>query len=138
MVPLYHVPDLRFGSHRFEWPFQLAPVAVPILGADFLKHYNLLLDVSNQRVFSADSPTSPSIVLPTSPDSKPAQFTANLLATPQCITDLLAEFSDVVSSDGFTASKPRHGVTHHLLTQPGPPVFAKARRLDPEKLENLH
>ena len=65
------VIPLRFGSHRFEWPFQLAPVAVPILGADFLKHYNLLLDVSNQRVFSADSSTSPSIVLPTSPDSKP-------------------------------------------------------------------
>jgi len=130
------VIPLRFGSHRFEWPFQLAPVAVPILGADFLKHYNLLLDVSNQRVFSADSPTSPSIILPTSPDSKPAPFTANLLATPQCITDLLAEFPDVVSSDGFTASKPRHGVTHHLLTQPGPPVFAKARRLDPEKLES--
>ena len=79
-------------------------VKVPILGADFLKHYNLLLDVSNQRVFSADSPTSPSIVLPTSPDSKPAPFSANLLATPQCITDLLAEFPDVVSSDGFMAS----------------------------------
>ena len=92
-----------------------APVAVPILGADFLKHYNLLLDVSNQRVFSADSPTSPSIVLPTSPDSKLAPLTANLLATPKCISNLLAEFPDVVSSDGFMASKPRHGVTHHLI-----------------------
>ncbi len=28
----------------------------------------------------------------------------------------------------------RRWYTHHLLTQPGPPVFAKARRLDPEKL----
>jgi len=114
--------------------FQLAPVAIPILGADFLKHYNLLLDVSNQRVFSADSPTSPSIVLPTSTDFKSAPLKANLLATPKCISDLLAEFPDVISSDGFMASKPRHSVTHHLLTQPGPPVFAKSRRLDPEKL----
>ena len=88
--------------------------------------------MSNQRVFSADSPTSP--VLPTSPDPKPAPLTAKLFATPRCISDLLAEFPDVVLSDGFTASKPRHGVTHHLLMQPGPPVFAKARRLDPEKL----
>ena len=23
---------LRFGIHRFEWPFQQAPVAIPILG----------------------------------------------------------------------------------------------------------
>ena len=131
------VIPLRLGNHRFEWPFQLAPVAVPILGADFLKHYNLLLDVSNQRVFSADSPTSPSIILPTSPDSTSAPLKANLLATPKCISDLLAKFPDVVSSDGFTASKPRHGVTHHLLMQPGPPVFAKARRLDPEKLASV-
>ncbi len=28
---------LQFGNHKFEWPFQLAPVAIPILGADFLK-----------------------------------------------------------------------------------------------------
>ena len=77
---------LRFGNHRFEWPFQLAPVAVPILGADFLKHYNLLLDVSNQRVFIADSPTSPSIALPTSSDFTSAPLKANLLATPKCIS----------------------------------------------------
>ena len=128
------VIPLCFGNHRFEWPFQLDPVTIPILGADFLKHYNLLLNISNQRVFSSDSPTSPSIVLPTSPDFKSAPLKANLLATPKCISDLLAEFPDVVSSDGFTASKPRHGVTHHLLTQPGPAVFAKAWRLDPEKL----
>ena len=50
---------LGFGTHRFEWPFQLAPVAIPILVADFLKHFNLIQDVSNQRVFSADSPTFP-------------------------------------------------------------------------------
>ena len=43
---------LQFGNHKFDWQFQLAPVAIPILGADFLKHYNLLLDVSNQRVRS--------------------------------------------------------------------------------------
>ena len=27
-----------------------------------------------------------------------------------------------------------HGTRHHLLTNPGPLVFAKPRRLDPEKL----
>ena len=30
---------------------------------------------------------------------------------------------------------PKHGIRHHLQTQPGPPVFAKSRHLDPEKLE---
>jgi hypothetical protein len=58
-----------------------------------------------------------------------------LLSTPECIRELLSDFPDVLSSDGFTASPPSHEVRHHLLTQPGPPVFAKARRLDPDKLE---
>ena len=79
------VIPLCFGNHRFEWPFQLDPVTIPILGADFLKHYNLLLNISNQRVFSSDSPTSPSIVLPTSPDFKSAPLKANLLAPPKCM-----------------------------------------------------
>ena len=117
------VIPLGFGNHRFECPFQLAPVAVPILGADFLKHYNLLLDVSNQRVFSSDSPTSPSIVLPTSPDSKPAPLTANLLPTPQCISDLLAEFPDVVS-------RPLNLVTELLIIYSRNLDLRCSRRLD--------
>jgi len=99
-----------------------------------LSHFNLYVDKSNQRVFSADSPTSLSIILPTSPDPASAPPRANLLATLKCISNLLSEFPDVVSSDGFTVSNPCQGVIHHLLTQPGPPVFAKAWRLDPEKL----
>ena len=51
---------LGFGTHRFEWPFQLAPVAISILGADFLKHYNLILDVSNQFSASILQPSCPS------------------------------------------------------------------------------
>ena len=47
---------LCFGYHRFDWPFQLAPVALPILGADFLQHHRLLLYVSNQSVFCPASP----------------------------------------------------------------------------------
>jgi hypothetical protein len=31
--------------------------------------------------------------------------------------------------------KPTHGVEHHIYTGSNPPVFAKAHRLDPQKLE---
>ena len=43
--------------------FQLAPVSVPILMGDFLRHHNLLLDGSNQKVFINSSPSSPAILL---------------------------------------------------------------------------
>ena len=40
----------------------------------------------------------------------------------------------MLSSDSFTALKPCHGVRHHLLTDPGPPVYSKPPHLDPDKL----
>ena len=46
---------------------------------------------------------------------------------------MLADYPDVLSSDGFTSLNPKHGVFHDLPTVPGP-VLAKARHLDPEKL----
>ena len=32
----------RAGSKVYTWTFQLPPVSVPLLGADFLEHFNLL------------------------------------------------------------------------------------------------
>ena len=46
---------LRFGSCRFSWSFQLAPVSVPILGSDLLHHHALLVDIARARVLDADS-----------------------------------------------------------------------------------
>ena len=33
------------GSKVYTWTFQLAPVSVPLLGADFLEHFDLLVDI---------------------------------------------------------------------------------------------
>ena len=49
------VLPLRFGSRHFSWSFQLAPVSVPNLGSDFLRHHALLVDVARARVLDADS-----------------------------------------------------------------------------------
>ena len=65
---------------------------------------------------------------------QPSSLHAALLSTPKCVSDLHLEFPDVLSSHGFTASPPCHPIRHHLLTHPGPPVFAKAHSLDPDKL----
>ena len=124
---------LRFGSRSYDWSFHLAPVSTPILGADFLRHHHLLVDMAGRRVLESSTLNGVGESLSSSDD--PGFLRAALLSTPECIRELLSEYPDVLSSDGFTASPPRHSVRHHLLTQPGPPVFAKARRLDPVKLE---
>ena len=52
------------------------------------------------------------------------------------IIDLLAEYADVITSKGFSATVPKHPVRHSVSTDPGPLVFAKASGLDAEKLES--
>ena len=73
---------------------------------------------------------------PHAPDSQEFSLRANLLSTPhsQAIQDLLHEFSHVNYFDRLTPAHPCHDVSHHILTNPGPPVFAKPCHLDPEKL----
>ena len=127
---------LRFscgtGSKIYTWNFQLALVSVPLLGSDFLEHFNLLVDIKGGKVVHADCPKD--VVIRASPGPQPAFKSVSYLSAPQQVQKLLEEFPDVISSDGFTALKPYQGVRHHLLTEPGPPVFAKPRRLDPKKL----
>ena len=111
----------------------MAPVFVPILGADFVQHHDLSVNVRNKKVFSNSASRSFSVDLSSSPPST-SSMQAAFLSTPQCMSDLLQELPDVLQSDGFTAAPPRHQVHHHILTKSGLPVFAKARRLDPAKL----
>ena len=122
-----HIIPWRFScgsnSKVYSWNFQLAQVSAPLLGADFLQHFNLLVYIKCRWVVHADCRE---FVIPrASPGPVPAFCTVAFLSAPHCIKKLLEDFPDVLSSDGFTASKPCYRVWHHLLTNPGPPVFAK-------------
>ena len=46
---------LRFGLKSFDWKFHLAPVSTPILGADFLQHNHLLVDIAGGRVLESST-----------------------------------------------------------------------------------
>ena len=50
-LPCFGAPviPLHFGSRHFSWSFQLAPVSVPILGSNFLRHHALLVHVPVPR-----------------------------------------------------------------------------------------
>ena len=41
---------VRTRTRQFSWTFLLAPVAFPILGADFVSKFRLLVDISNKRL----------------------------------------------------------------------------------------
>ena len=99
------------GSKVYTWTFQLAPVSVPLLGADFLQQFNPLVDIKGFKVVHADCPED--VIIRASNGLHPAFKSVSFLSAPQCIQKLLEDFPDVQSSNRFTASKPGHGVRHH-------------------------
>lgn len=124
---------VNLGLRRtFRWIFVVADVQKPIIGADFLRHFELLIDLKRQRLIdthtqlnihclSASQETSPSPMLTRSTDRNEFE-------------SLLAEFPEITRGHNYHDSPVQHEVTHHITTN-GPPVSARARRLAPEKLK---
>ena len=121
---------LNLGLRRtFRWVFILANVQTAILGADFLRHYSLLVDITNGRLVDGITQLRVqgiiSEVASPSPSFLPSQPT-------NTFTALVAKYPTVFQPH-LSSHTTEHSVTHHIRTT-GPPICAKARRLPPEKL----
>ena len=120
--------ELCFGGQRFTWDFVTADIAFPLLGADFLCAHGLLVDVKNNRL--VDALTFSSFTC-TRGEAAYDGLSGSLSEADKYL-HLLAEFPDLTQPT-FSAPTAKHGVEHHIATE-GPPVYARARRLDPAKL----
>ena len=47
--------QICINGRSYPWTFRLAQVTKPLLGADFLAHHHLLVDIAGQRLIVADS-----------------------------------------------------------------------------------
>ena len=128
--------SLQLGNHNFNFNFLLAAVDKNIIGNDFLAHFNLLVDPGHHQVLVAatlepiggdfSSTCSP-------PSSSTPSLASSLLLADADVRILLSRFPSVLAApDGMPGSAVK-GVEHVIETS-GQPVFAKARRLDPDKL----
>jgi hypothetical protein len=100
VIPCYgelHV-NVQFCDKTFEWTFLLADVESPLLGADFLRNYRLLLDlhggclidaVTLQRFGDASLPLPPG-----------SSLYSVLEAAPPKLRQLLSQYPDVINSTG--------------------------------------
>jgi hypothetical protein len=121
--------SINFGLRRdFTWRFVVADVTRPIIGVDFLSHFDLLVDCQNNRLL--DLVTSLSV---------PAQAASALIPSVKTIIggtpidSLLAEFPDLTRPAGVQREV-RHSTVRHIRTTPGPPVTCRPRRLAPDRL----
>ena len=115
-------------KREYPWTFIVADVKQPIIGADFLIHYNLLVDLRSRCL--RDMRTGLAIAASLS-SIKPLSL--NRVDTVQNeYTKLLGQFPELTrpTTKGETV---KHGITHKIVTK-GHPVFARPRRLAPDKL----
>ena len=73
---------LRFSwgssSRVYTWNFQLAPVSVPLVRADFLEHLNLMVKDKGQKLVHANCPDD--VILGASPGPQPAFKSVSFLS----------------------------------------------------------
>ena len=117
--------DIRLRC-SFRWIFIIADLPFPILGADFLAHFGLRVDVQHRTLIDTTTGLSLNGIQSTAISPRPVfHFPAS---TPY--KDLLCKFPNI-SSPCYNESSVKHSVTHQIRTT-GPSVFCHPRRLAPD------
>jgi hypothetical protein len=139
----------QIGTTKFEHEFLLAKVAIPILGLDFFRKFQLsihplqcqVLDKAGKpisAIFAAVAPAAPTKDV-RQPLSAAADMAAQTplpevsMSIPETVRRLLAKYPSIIRSETLTPT-PTHGVEHVIDTGGNRPVFAKVRGLAPDKL----
>ena len=136
-IPCYGTTrhSVTLGSKSYPFNFIIADVKQPIIGADFLAHYNLapnhrdrcLIDLQNFET----SGYFETIQADVAPDSEKTRI--NYISQKQDpFYQLLDNYPDL-STPSFRIKDPKHGVRHYIPTQCNP-IQNRARKLAPDKL----
>ena len=121
---------LDLGLRRtFRWVFIVADVQHTILGADFLHHFSLSVDVRQSLLLDTVTQLQ---VHGISTHTVSASPSLPSLDPQDPYAAIVAEFPGILRP--LPKEQPvRHTVTHHIRTT-GPPVSARPRRLPPDRL----
>ncbi|GFV97451.1 transposon Tf2-9 polyprotein [Trichonephila clavipes] len=126
LVHLCKKTKLNLGLRRpFIWTFIIADVSSPIIGADFLKHFNLLIDLKKKRLMDVETSLFTPCVFSNIVQPSILTVDANI-----SFKNILSEYPDL-SNPSLISKSASHGTVHHIITT-GPPVTARPRRLHPK------
>lgn len=119
--------NIDIGLRRpFVWIFTIADVKSPIIGADFLKHYDLLVDLRRSKLIDNTTHLEVNNI---NAVSEPTITTFDLNAP---FADILKEYQDITILD--MKHRPTKANTMHQIITTGQPVFCRPRRLPIDKL----
>lgn len=119
---------LDLGLRRqFTWNFIIVDTKNPIIGSDFLQHFNLLVDIKNAKLVDAQTLLSRRGICSLESSTSIKTFNTSI-----AFADLLEDFKDITQLNA-TAQKPTTADVTHCIETKGAPPFARPRRLTPDK-----
>ena len=124
--------QVSLGLERvFKWIFVVADVRSAIIGTDFLTAHNLQVDLQSWCLRDPQTSRISHCTVSLQQIEAPVVVT---LSADHPVSDLLKDFPSVLPQPNAPLPPVKHSVEHTILTR-GPPLYARARRLCPEKLE---
>lgn len=122
---------LRNLRREFTWTFIIAETAQPLLGYDFLNHFGLMVDCTNNKLI--DKMTN------RQSDAHPSSIIMNIDLVPnkdanKMVRAILEKYPNLISPHRDTnATKPK--IFHRIETGSNPPTFSRARQLSAQRCE---
>lgn len=129
VIPTYGEKTLQLDLNLrrpYSWKFIVAEVSKPIIGADFLRHHQLLVDIAGRCL--VDKVTNLSVKAPISYSAEP---TVRSIDVEEPYHKILSKYPDILRPSCMK-DIPKHRVEHHIETT-GPPVHCKTRPLPPHR-----
>lgn len=119
---------VNLGLRReFSWQFLIADVTSGIIGADFISHHDLLIDLKRKRLIDNTTRLEAAGVLARTNGCAIKTFSAQ-----SPYAEVLAEFPTITRlAPPGTVSK---SAVFHRIETTGQPTFSRPRRLPPDKL----
>lgn len=114
------------NNREYTWNFVIADVNQSIIGADFLQHHNLIIDLCGQRLI--DGKTEETIEAKTSTNANISEIRSHKFDEPYAT--LINKYNTISTMTKNT--KINSATVHHIQTT-GVPIAARARRLSPDK-----
>ena len=124
--------DLGFGK-KFVWNVIVADIQSPILGADFLKHFDLLPDLARSRLIH-----NPSLISVEGVKKSTAQASIHLISLEHAnnnVKNLFEQHPNLQKPPRYQ-EKPLHDTVHYISTT-GKPVAQRPYRLPQCDLEEI-
>ena len=122
---------LNLGLRRvFPWIFTIADTKYPILGADFLRNFDLLVDIRRTQLVDANTKIEVNGFISNVGESTRLTVLNDI---PSIRYEEILKDVPSLTNTNSSDTPIKHTVTH-IINTAGAPVYARPRRLAPERL----